>query len=251
MDKIVATIEARMSSTRLPGKVLKKICGMPSLELQIRRMRRSCLIDEIVLATTNKDADDIIADFAEDLGVHVFRGSEEDILSRILGAVQSVEGDLQVQITGDCPLIDPTIIDEIIQTLLDNRYQLDFVSNEIELTYPNGLDCRVFPVSVLAEIDKLCSDPIHRVHGTTFIYIGSAKKSYRIKNVSAPFKLNHPEWRWCLDTQEDLKFLNTVCRHFGNRKTDFSALELASWLENNPDIIAINSHVRKKELREG
>jgi spore coat polysaccharide biosynthesis protein SpsF len=112
--KIVATIEARMSSKRLPGKVLKRLDGMPSLELQIRRMQRSRLIDDIVLATTNKDTDDIIADFAEDLWVHVFRGSEEDVLSRILGAAQSVEGDLQVQITGDCPLIDSTIIDEYI-----------------------------------------------------------------------------------------------------------------------------------------
>jgi spore coat polysaccharide biosynthesis protein SpsF len=251
LGKIVATIEARMSSKRFPGKVLKKLDGMPSLELQIRRMRRSCLIDKIVLATTNKDTDDIIADFAKDLGVHVFRGSEEDVLSRILGAAQSVEGDLQVQTTGDCPLIDPTIIDEIIQTFLDDRHQLDFVSNGIELTFPNGLACRVFPVSVLEEIDKLCDDPIHRVHGTTFIYTGSGKKSYRIKNVPAPFKLEHPEWRWCLDTHEDLEFLNAVCRHFGKRKTEFSALELASWLENNPDIIAINSHVRKKPFHEG
>jgi spore coat polysaccharide biosynthesis protein SpsF len=249
--RIVATIEARMSSKRLPEKVLKKLDGMPSLELQIRRMRRSCLIDDIVLATTKKDTDDILAGFAKDLGIHVFRGSEEDVLSRILGAAQSVEGDLQVQTTGDCPLIDPTIIDEIIQAFLDYRHQFDFISNEIELTYPNGLDCRVFPVSVLAEIDKLCDDPIHRVHGTTFIYNGSGENAYRIKNIPAPFKLNHPEWRWCLDTREDLKFLNTVCRHFGNRKTEFSALELASWLESNPDLIAINSHVQKKELQEG
>lgn len=249
--KVVATIEARMNSTRLPGKVLKKIGGMPSLELQIKRMKRSNLIDEIVLATTDQKEDDILVDFAEYIGVASYRGSEEDVLSRILGAVQSVKGELHVQTTGDCPLIDPGIIDEVIQAYINNREHVDFVSNEIERSYPIGLDCRVFPVSVLKEVDQICKDPIHRIHGTTYIYAGPEAVKYRCKNMMAPDNLYHPDWRWTLDTSEDLEFFRVVCSHFSECTIELTAGELAAWLKENPHILMINSHVVQKELRDG
>jgi spore coat polysaccharide biosynthesis protein SpsF len=249
--KIVATIEARMGSVRLPGKVLLDIGGILSLECQIKRIIQSSLIDEIVLATTENTSDDQLVNFAHEIGIRVFRGSEEDVLSRILGAARSVDGNLLVQITGDCPLIDPQIVDQVIRCYLDANGQYDFVSNEIIRSYPIGLDCRVFPVKILAEVDKCCKDPVHRVHGSTYIYLGEGKKMYRSHNIIAPDNLNYPNWRWTLDTKSDLEFLQKIGRNFGNDIITLSASKLADWLVMNPKITSINSMVRQKLVEEG
>ncbi len=249
--KIVATIEARMGSTRLPGKVLTDIGGMRSLECQLSRLRRSKLIDEIVLATTVNQLDDTLVSFANEAGVQVHRGSENDVLGRILGAAKSVGGELQVQTTGDCPLIAPEIVDQVIQAYLDADEQYDFVSNEMERSYPIGLDCRVFPVSVLEEVDRVCGDSIHRIHGSTYIYIGPGKERYQCHNLSAPANLFHPDWRWTLDTSEDLMFLRKIAEHFGERITKVAADELAAWLEKHPEVVAINSSINQKSIEDG
>jgi spore coat polysaccharide biosynthesis protein SpsF len=249
--KIVATIEARMGSTRLPGKVLQDIGGISSLECQIKRLQYSKLIDEIVIATTLNESDEKLVDFANKIGVSVFRGSEEDVLSRILSAAKSVNGDLQVQITGDCPLIDAQIVDQVINKYLDADGKYDFVSNEIIRSYPIGLDCRVFPINILAEVDELCDDSIHRVHGSTYIYVGEGKNKYKSLNLSAPNELNHPKWRWTLDTPEDLEFLRAITNRIGEDITTISASELTSWLLDHPEIISINSEVRQKRIEEG
>ena len=248
--KIVATIEARMNSTRLPGKVLKDIGGMTSLECQIRRLRNSVFIDEIVLATTKNKTDDALEAFGIENEIRVYRGSEEDILSRILGASISANGDLQVQITGDCPFIDPEIIDEILGLFIKGTHY-DFISNEIERSYPIGLDCRVFPVSLLTKVDELCKDPIHRSHGTTYIYLGEGKKIFKYKNISAPKALHNPTWRWTLDTEEDLLFIREVAKHFRDRVISFSTEELTSFLRKNPEILKINSEIKQKNWQDG
>lgn len=249
--KVVATIEARMGSNRLPGKVLEDIGGIRSLECQIKRLQKSNLIDEIVLATTEMCSDDALVSFANKLSISVFRGSEDDVLSRILGAVQSVGGELQVQITGDCPFVDPHIVDQVVQCYFDAKGQFDFVSNEMVRSYPIGLDCRVFPVSVLKDVDKLCDDPVHRVHGSTYIYLGPGREQYKSHNLAAPPELEHPDWRWTLDTPEDLKFIREVVSNFGTAIIDIAAGELAAWLSLHPEVIAINSKVNQKSIEEG
>ena len=150
--KIVATIEARMNSSRLPGKVLMDIGGLRSLECQIRRMRRSRYIDEIIIATTVNSCDDEIVDFSKNEGVAVYRGSENDVMSRILEAATSINGDLQIQITGDCPLIDPKIVDDVIRAYKSS--DADYVSNVNPPTYPDGLDVEVFSFSALEDAWK-------------------------------------------------------------------------------------------------
>lgn len=249
--KIVATIEARMNSTRLPGKVLKDIGAGSSLLVQINRLRKSKLLNEIVIATTINASDDAIVNFAISSGVKYFRGSEEDILGRILGAAISVEADLLVQITGDCPLIDPEIVDQVIQCYLNSKNAVDFVSNEMERTYPIGLDCRVFSVNLLSEIDKLCEDPMHRIHGSTYIYTGEGKNKYKTLNISAPKEINHPQWRWTLDTPEDLLFFLEIFKQLGKNAANYTSGQLAAWLEKHPEIVAINSKVRQKSIEEG
>jgi spore coat polysaccharide biosynthesis protein SpsF len=249
--KIVATIEARMNSTRLPGKVLIDIGGIRSLECQIQRLKQSKLIDEIVLATTLNSNDDVLEKFADEIGVRSYRGSEEDVLGRILRAVKSVQGEVQVQTTGDCPLIDPVVVDQVIQYYLDFKCDFDFVSNEIERTFPIGLDCRVFPVNVLEKVDKLCDDPLHRVHGSTYIYLGLGKERFRSKNISAPPGVYSSKWRWTLDTKEDLAFIRNVMKHFRDSYSEFSSLRLAEWLKLNPAVAKINSDVVQKFIEEG
>lgn len=249
-NKVVATIEARMSSSRLPGKVLKKIGKFPSLELQVKRIRKSIFIDEIVIATTKNKADDSIVNFCKKINCKVFRGSENDVMERILHAAQSEYADIQVQITGDCPLIDSKIIDDLVRLILSNQ-DLDFVSNEIERSFPIGLDCRVFKVSALERANQLCKDLIHRVHGSTFMYKGEGKKLFKSKNISAPRKLNLPNWRWTLDTKDDLKFFRTLAKHFDGDLSNLNSIAIVEWLEQNPKIAKINQHVRQKALEEG
>ncbi len=248
--RTVATIEARMGSKRLPGKVLMHIGGVRSLECQVRRLQRCEQIDDIVIATTTHANDEAIVDFAQEVGVHVFRGSEDDVMSRILGAAKSVDGELQVQTTGDCPIIDPSIVDEVVSVFKQANGSFDFVSNEIERSYPIGMDCRVFPVAVLEEAASLCQDPTHRVHGSTYIYVGEGSARYRVKNVLAPKELHYPDLRWTLDEPADLEFLKAVMGHFGDRYDSFTAHELMQWLKENPELSDINENVRQKTLSE-
>jgi spore coat polysaccharide biosynthesis protein SpsF len=185
------------------------------------------------------------------MGISVYRGDENDVLARILEAAQSVNGDLQVQITGDCPFIDPVIVDQVIESYLDFDGNVDFVSNEIIRSFPIGLDCRVFSVDVLADVDKLCTDPIHRVHGSTYIYIGEGAGIYSNHNIAAPYYINHPDWRWTLDTPEDLIFVREISDHFGDRIIDVSTAEIVAFLNKHPEIVEINSHVIQKLTSEG
>ena len=240
-----------MNSSRLPNKVLMDLGGIKSLDCQIQRMRKSKYIDEIVLATTINASDDELEKFAEINELSIYRGSENDVMLRILEAAQLVGGDLQVQITGDCPLIDASIIDQVIKVFLEGNGRYDFVSNEIERSYPIGLDCRVFPVEVLASAEKICNDPIHRMHGSTFIYLGEGKQSYVSKNVFAPKKLRHPDFRWTLDEKADLQFIRKVIQHFNGCVAEFSAIELMDWLKQNPEVVDINASVMKKRVEEG
>ena len=249
-NRVVATIEARMSSSRLPGKVLKKIGKFPSLELQVKRMRKSIFIDEIVIATTKNKADDSIENFCKKINCKVFRGSENDVMERILHAAKSEYADIQVQITGDCPLIDSKIIDDLVRLIMSIQY-LDFVYNEIERSFPVGLDCRVFKVSALEKANQLCKDHIHRVHGSTFMYIGEGKKFFKSKNFLAPKKLHLPKWRWTLDTKEDLKFFRTLAKHFNGDLSDLNSVAIIEWLKLNPQIAKINQHIKQKTLEEG
>ena len=251
MMKIVATIEARMGSTRLPGKVLMNIGAWKSLDLQIARLRRSKLIDEIVLATTDNASDNVLEDFATEVGIRCFRGSENDVLGRILGAAKMAKGELQVQITGDCPLIDPCIVDQVISIYLESFNKYDFVSNEIERSYPIGLDCRVFSVDLLDKVGDICDDPVHRVHGSTYIYVGSGKEKYRSYNLLAPYKVRHPGWRWTLDTKEDLLFLTEIAKGIGDHILEIDTDELTDWLLERPQILAINSNVNQKDFADG
>ncbi|MBN2121142.1 MAG: glycosyltransferase family protein [Candidatus Omnitrophica bacterium] len=242
--KIVSTIEARFASTRLAGKTLLEICGKPTLELLIERLRRSRFIDEIVVATTVSSDCDRIESLAKRLKVGCFRGSEEDVLDRVLKAAKAYKADIIVEITGDETLIDPVIVDETIESYLKNDF--DYVSNVLDRRYPRGLDTQVFSVSVLDEVSRLTNAPADRENVSLYIY--EHPQHYRLGSVRAPEELNHPDWRWTLDTKEDFAFLKTVYQALYPKKKDFSSYDVLAFLKQKPWVLEINSKIQQKPV---
>jgi len=245
--RIVASIEARLNSSRLPGKVLKKIFGKPSIELLVDRLRLSKYIDEIVIATTNSKLDDLLISWCEDYKVKYYRGSEDDVLGRVVEAHKECDTDIVVSLTGDCPFTDPEVVDLGIQTFLAN--ECDYLTNcEIE-SFPQGICVQVFRFSDLKDIEKQYSDPVVREHVTVPFY--ENKKQYRNINLfalaSSQLK-NH--CRTQLDYPEDLEFLNKVASNlipkFGY---GFSTQQLVEFIKNNPFLLEINKDCIEKKIR--
>ena len=243
-QKIVATIEARMTSTRLPGKVLKPILGRPALELLIERLQHVSLINEIVVATTTNKTDDPIINVCNNLNITCFRGSEEDVLKRVLDAAKSVSADLIVEITGDCPLLDPYTVEKCIKIFLEGDH--DYVSNTIERSYPDGLDVQVFPVSVLEEVDSLTDDPVDHEHVSLYIY--RHPERYRLANLKASGDLFWPELGITLDTKEDYELISDIFRELYPKNPRFSALDIVKLLREKPELLEINKHIKRKGI---
>jgi len=243
--KIVASIEARFASSRLPGKTLLEICGKPTLELIIERLRRSKFIDEIVIATTVSRDCDAIEDLAKKLNVGCYRGSEDDVLDRVLKAAKAYKADIIVEITGDETLIDTVIVDQVIDYYLKNNF--DYVSNVLDRRYPRGLDTQVFAVSVLEEVSRLTNDPADRENVSLYIY--EHPERYKLGSVRAPEEMNHPDWRWTLDTKEDFEFLKTVYEALYKVKKDFNSYDVLELLKKNPHILKINERIKQKAVR--
>jgi len=246
-QKIVCTIEARMTSSRLPGKVLLPLAGKPALERLIERIRRSDYVDDIVVATTTNTTDQPIVDLCEQMGCTYFRGSEEDVLSRVLEAARSENGDLIVEITGDCPLIDHRHIDRVTELFYSGNF--DYAANTIERSFPDGFDVQVFPVRVLEDVNVQTQDPIDRVHVSLYIY--THPERYRLVNWKAEGDMYWPDLGITLDEKEDYDLLDRIYQELLPLNEDFSAEDIVALLRNRPDLVDINSNVRRKSPEEG
>lgn len=245
--KIIATVEARTTSTRLPGKVLLPLLGKPALEQLIHRLKPSRYIDEIVVATTTNTTDDVIVGLARRVGVKSFRGSEKDVLSRVLGAAKSVEADIICEVTGDCPLVDVELIDQGIGELF--AHAVEYVGNVFPTTYPIGFDVQIFPTSVLARVDRLTQDPLDRVHVSYYIYMHP--EQFKVRMWRAEGEYFWPELRVTLDEQKDYDFLKAIFERFIIDHPLATALEIIRFLKQHPELLAINQYVRQKELIQG
>lgn len=245
--RILSTIESRMGSTRLPGKIMKEIVEKPILELMVERLKRAKKIDEIVVATTTEPEDRVIAELAERLGVKWFRGDSEDVLDRVLKAAKTYQGDIIVEMTSDCPLLDPELVDRIIDIYLDNTY--DYVSNTVkdEMTYPRGLDVKVFSVNVLDEVSKLTNDPADRENVSLYIY--EHPERYNLYNLEAPPEYHHPEYRWTVDTKEDFQFVKEVYENLYHNNPCFLMKDVMELLKEKPHLCKINAGIRQKPVR--
>jgi spore coat polysaccharide biosynthesis protein SpsF len=242
--KTVCTIEARMTSSRLPGKVLLEAAGKPLLEHMIERLRRVHALDEIVIATTEEASSDPIAALGERLGVGVFRGSEEDVLARVLGAARAAEADLIVETTGDCPLIDPATVDEVIARFNDGG--ADYCSNLLERTFPIGMAVQAFPTAVLAEVAELTQDPADREHVSLYIY--EHPERYRLRNVAFD-RPESAELRLTVDTLEDYALVKAVFEELYPRDRAFGLDAILALLEARPDLANLNREIQQKPVR--
>lgn len=244
MKKVVAIIQARMGSTRLQGKVMKDLCGRTVLAHDIERVRQSEYIDEIVIATTKSKEDDVILREALDNGTKVYRGSENDVLSRYYEAAKENGADVIVRITSDCPLIDPFVADEVIKVYLKGKF--DLVTNAgvypENRTYPRGLDVEVFSFDILKKAFQEAKETYQREHVTPFIYENSKNICY-YKNDT-----DYSKHRWTLDTEEDYALIEKIYYNLYKGKHDFYLEDIIKLFDNIPELFEINKNVQQKNL---
>lgn len=242
--KIGATIQARMGSSRLPGKVMKPILGKPMLALQVERIQQSRLIDGVIIATSTERRDDPIERLAKELGTLCFRGSEEDILSRLSGALKDFAVELHVEFMGDSPMPDPLLIDTIIGYYLKHADRYDYVTNGLKTTYPPGMEVTVYPSSVLFDIDGRLKDPALREVATW--NIAQHPEWYRQCNLEAPQWFNHPDLYLEVDTQEDLEVISAIYEHFYPRHPGFGLGNVIDFMLLHPELAQHNRHVHRR-----
>lgn len=240
--KVVATIEARMTSSRLPGKVLMPLYGEPALGRLIERLKGCPLLDDIVVATTVNKTDEPIIDYCRQNRIRYFRGSEDDVLGRVLGAAKDAQADLIVEITGDCPLIDPEHVTRIIE--IHTEESIDYAANCIKVTFPIGFDVQSFHYKVLEEVDKLTDDPSDREHVSLYIY--NHPERYRLWNWQAEGEMYWPECAVTLDTIEDYKLIDNIFCALYHDNPKFSSIDIVRYLRANPGLAKINGEIKRK-----
>jgi spore coat polysaccharide biosynthesis protein SpsF len=246
MPRVVASIEARMGSSRLPGKVLADIGGVPALGRLVRRLRACRSVDDVVLATSTASRDDALEAWARSAGLAVHRGSEEDVLQRVVDAQKSMASEIVVEVTGDCPLLDAAVIDLGVETFLAN--ECDVVTNTRVPSYPQGADVQVFRFADLAHVAATIDDPAVREHVSLYFY--EHPERYRIIHLLAPRGWQEPERRLQLDYPEDLEFIRAVYERLEPRfADDFGVLEIFELLRREPALAAINAHCVEKPAR--
>lgn len=241
--RVVATISARMGSTRLPGKVLMLLAGKPVLAHIVERLTHSQYFDDVIVATSTNKGDDAIEQFCNERGIRCYRGSEADVLSRVYEAANICDADIVYRGMGDSPLVDWRIVDKLIELLEEGGY--DFVANEItEPTYPIGFDATVFTMSALKDGYETATHPEMREHVT--VHIKTNPKRYNIGALIAEGEMIAPKLRLTLDTALDYQAISAVFDALYPINANFSALDVVHFLKENSDIVNINSNVIQK-----
>ena len=237
---ILAVLQARMSSSRLPGKVMAEVAGAPMIERQIERLRRARLIDEVVVATSVDASDDALARHVEGLGVGVHRGSLDDVLGRYVGALQAFgPADHVARLTGDCPLTDPEVIDATLDLYLKAR--ADYAANTpAHRKYPKGLDIEVVRASCLVEAGRTAADPYEREHVTPYFY----RHPERFPQVFLTQDADEGEVRWTVDRPDDLDFVRAVYDALYAATPAFTSDEVRAFVRTRPDLAMLGGDRR-------
>lgn len=240
--KVVAIVEARMTSTRLPGKVLMEVLHVPMLGRLVHRLKQVSLIHEIVIATTINRDDDEICQLASKYGVNFYRGSENDVMTRVLEAGLKYNAEVIVEITGDCPIVDIEIIEDVILQYINGDY--DYVSNANVRSFPDGMDVQVFGIDTLSDSHKATTDMLHREHVT--LHIRQNPEKYRLLNIIAKDEYHFPDLGLTLDTPEDFTLLKEIICHLEPKNQFFGLREVILLLEKFPDLRKINQNILRK-----
>lgn len=239
--KVTAIIQARMTSSRLPGKILMEVLGKPLLQLMIERVQQASCIDSVVLATTTNKEDDPTEELGKSMGVEVFRGSEEDVLDRFYRAADRSGGEHIMRLTGDCPLIDPDFLDELADFYVAGGY--DYAANCVEPTLPDGLDAEIISIEALRETHRKATRAPHKEHVT--LYVRDNADQFKIgtwKNSE-----DYSYLRWTVDNKEDFKLVKTLLEGVATAKPDFRMKDIIAFLKQHPEISEINAHIKRNE----
>lgn len=234
-------IQARTGSTRLPGKILEPIAGFPLLGWVVERLKLAKSLDQVVVATSLADADDAVEAMGKDLGFAVFRGSEEDVLGRFAGAVESFKFDHVLRICGDSPFVDAGLVDALVSAYL--AADVDYASNIGQRSYPRGLDAEIFSAESLRRVASLAQAPYERAHVTPFYYQNS--EQFRLLNLPGP--ADYSQHRWCVDEPSDLAFVRALAKRLGGRR-DFVWTQALAAVEADDELAAMNAAVEQKKL---
>lgn len=247
--KVVAVIQARMGSTRLPGKVMMKLCGKSVLEHVIMRVRACPRVDEVVVATTTNPRDNVIVEEAGRCGVETCRGSEQNVLSRYYEAAKRFKANVIVRVTSDCPLFDPDLLGLMIHRfigLLEKGKDVDYLSNTLTRTYPRGLDAELFTMAALEKAHSEASRDIELEHVTPYIWKNPGM--FQISEYKGEENLsNH---RWTLDTPEDLELISNIYNALCFKGEIFSTERVLELLREHPELSSINVRIEQKKLGE-
>lgn len=228
--RTLAILQARTSSTRLPGKVLNPIESVPMVLRQLERVSRAVSLDEIVMATSVDPSDDELAAVVTAAGYPVFRGSLNDVLARFVGVLDEYRPDLAVRLTADCPLTSPAVIDLVVERF--HAAAADYVSNTMAPTYPDGLDVEVVSAAALRSVAEVSNDEQEREHVTLGVY--RRTDEFTIENVADPAGRNNAALRWTVDDAEDLSFVRQVYRHLYPAAFDYE--DILQLLDANPEL---------------
>jgi len=240
----VIIVQARMGSTRLPGKIMKPLIGRPMLDQQIERLKRVTKADSVVVATSTAFGDNAVESLCTDLAVPCYRGSENDVLSRYYDAAVSAGADIIVRVTGDCPLIDPQLIDDIVERYLAEPDSLDYISNTVERTYPRGLDTEVFSMNALTRAHNEAKAQPEREHVTPYIW------QHPDKFAVAAFTndKDYSHHRWTVDTVQDLVLVQKMFEALYPNQPNFTWHDCLALLDKHPDWVRINADVKQKAV---
>lgn len=239
--KNVVIVQARVGSSRLHAKVLKKICGKTILEHDIERMKQASFVNDIIIATTEKEEDDLIENIAYKCNVKCFRGSEEDVLDRYYKAAKKYNVENIIRITSDCPLIDPHVIDDVVKCYESGNYDvITNVPNDSKHTYPRGMDVEEFSFKWLERAWNEATEQYDREHVSPYIYDHAQNKCYY------QYKNDYSKYRLTLDTDEDWQVINNIYNHFYHGFHDFYLEDIICYIKKNPQIMDINKNVIQK-----
>lgn len=241
----LAILQARMTSTRLPGKVLAPILGRPMIAQQLERLARASRIDRLVVATSSDSSDDALCAVLDDLNVGYVRGSLDDVLSRFIMAVDRYDPAAVVRLTADCPLASPTVVDAVIGAFLER--DVDYVSNTLRPTYPDGLDVEVVRPAALRWVAEHTSDPAEREHVTLGVY--RRPESFSVENVAGPTDLS--ALRWTVDTPEDLDFVRSIYERLYPINPAFDLPDVLHLIEEDPGLSRTNRDAPRNAALDG
>ena len=241
--KVIAIIQARMGSTRLPGKVLADIGGRSMMARVIRRTKQTRLLSDVTVATTTRPEDDTIVQECEALGVRFFRGSEQDVLDRTHAAAHQFSAEAVVRITSDCPLVDPEVTDRVVSAFVSSN--ADYASNILERSFPRGLDVEVFSLAALDRVWEEATESHQRAHVTP--YMVESPGRFKLESVKSGRDTSH--LRWTVDTSEDLEVVRALYARLGNND-GFSWTDVLRIVELEPDYLTANRDVIQKRVEE-